>query len=105
MHSIGFMMKLKPGCQEEYKRRHDNLWPEMHAALRQHGINMAIFRREDELFVHVWVPSEESWIRLGKHPVAARWDAHMTDILEKDAQGGIQFNYIPLVFSVGQFAE
>ena len=33
-----FRMKLKPGTVEEYKRRHDELWPDLAAALKQAGI-------------------------------------------------------------------
>ena len=105
MQSIGFLMRLKPGCSEEYQKRHDNLWPEMHEALRDHNVSMAIFRHEDHLMVHVWVPSKESWTQLGELPVVVRWNAHMTDLLEADQRGGIQFNYVPLVFSFGQFSD
>jgi L-rhamnose mutarotase len=31
------VMKLLPGCQEEYKKRHDELWPEMETELKNHG--------------------------------------------------------------------
>ena len=32
-----FCMKVYPEKQEEYKKRHDELWPEMRTALREHG--------------------------------------------------------------------
>ena len=32
-------MKLKPGCEAEYRRRHDEIWPELAQALRQAGIS------------------------------------------------------------------
>lgn len=105
MESIGFLMRLRPGCRGEYQKRHENLWPEMHAALRDHNVSMVIFRYEDQLMVHIWVPTKESWTRIGEHPVVARWNAHMTDLLETDEHSGIQFNHIPLVFSFGQFAD
>lgn len=33
-----FCMKVYPEKQEEYKKRHDELWPEMRTALREHGV-------------------------------------------------------------------
>ena len=105
MESIGFFMRLKPGCSEEYQERHDKLWPEMRQVLSEHNVSMAIFRHEDLLMVHVWVPSKENWTHIGEDPVVARWNAHMTDLLETDEQGGIKFNSVPLVFSFGQFSN
>lgn len=29
MRSVSMAMELKPGCYEEYKKRHDELWPEL----------------------------------------------------------------------------
>ena len=103
MHSIGFIMRLRSGCSEDYQKRHDNLWPEMYQAMKNQGINMVIFRHGDLLIAHVWVPSKESWTQLGELPIVNRWNANMTDLLETDEKGGIQFKEIPLVFSFGQF--
>ena len=36
---IAFRMNLNPGQADEYKRRHDNLWPEMVAALHEAGVS------------------------------------------------------------------
>ena len=42
---------LKPGMKEEYKRRHDAIWPEMVALLKAAGIrNYTIWNVGDELF-------------------------------------------------------
>ena len=43
-----FTMKLKPGYQAEYKRRHDAIWPELSQALADAGISdYSIFLDED----------------------------------------------------------
>ena len=45
-----FTMKLKPGCTAEYKRRHDELWPELAQALRDAGVSdYSIFLDEQTL--------------------------------------------------------
>ena len=33
----GFKMKLYPGMEEEYERRHNLLWPEMQESIHNHG--------------------------------------------------------------------
>ena len=38
MQRVAFKMKLFKGCEDEYKRRHDALWPELESLLRQTGI-------------------------------------------------------------------
>ena len=50
MKAVGQALKLRPGCYDEYKKRHDELWPELADVMRSHGVNMAIYRFEDTLF-------------------------------------------------------
>ena len=38
MKRIGFKMKLNPGCAAEYKKRHDEIWPELRDLLSAHGV-------------------------------------------------------------------
>ena len=41
-------MFLKPGCKEEYKRRHANLFPELKRLLSESGVrNYSIYLDED----------------------------------------------------------
>ena len=46
MERIGFTMRLLPGQEAEYRRRHAAVWPEMLAALRAAGA------RDYTIFVH-----------------------------------------------------
>ena len=43
MPRVAFKMKLFKGCEEEYKRRHDELWPELEALLKEAGIRIIRF--------------------------------------------------------------
>ena len=48
MKRFGFKMFLKPGCQEEYARRHAELWPELAEQIRKAGVrNYSIFWDKD----------------------------------------------------------
>ena len=42
-----WVMRLKPGCEDEYKKRHDDLWPEMAEALRRGGCETSRFTGMD----------------------------------------------------------
>ncbi len=44
------------GCYDEYKKRHDDLWPELSEVMSQKGIDMVIYRHEDLLFVYGTAP-------------------------------------------------
>ena len=105
MKSIGLVLKLRPGCYDEYKKRHDELWPEMDVALKSFGISMVIYRHEDLLFVHEQAPTEESFKKMGAHPITPRWNKHMSEVLQTNAGGDLIFIVLPLAFSFGEFKQ
>ncbi|HUJ74747.1 MAG TPA: L-rhamnose mutarotase, partial [bacterium] len=48
MTRYAFKMKLKPGFAKEYKRRHDQIWPELSALLKESGVaDYSIFLDEE----------------------------------------------------------
>ncbi len=78
-------MKLLPGQTEEYKRRHDALWPELAELLHETGVsNYSIFLEEKTLvlFGVLDIDHPENLDDLPKHPVMQRWWAYMADIME-----------------------
>lgn len=88
MHRKAFKMKLKPGFQEEYKRRHDQIWPELETLLHQAGIrDYSIFLdpETDTLFAVQKTISNISSQNLGLHEIVSKWWAHMADIMEANA--------------------
>jgi len=82
MFSVGLILRLKPGAYNEYKRRHDELWPEMVEVMSSLKINMAIYHYEGLLFLFGTAPDEQSWQKLDKHPITPKWDEYMSEILE-----------------------
>ncbi len=85
MNRIAFKMQLHPGQTEEYKRRHDNLWPELSQLLSEAGISdYSIFLDEETLILFVILKIEDpTWLdRLPQHPVMQRWWAYMQDIMD-----------------------
>ena len=70
MERIGFVMRLLPGAEAEYRRRHAAVWPEMLAELQAAGArNYSIFLRGEDLFGYLEV---EDFERFRAHMAAAR---------------------------------
>ncbi|GAB2943523.1 L-rhamnose mutarotase [Hymenobacter coalescens] len=85
METLAFTMQLRPGTQAEYQRRHDDIWPELSAALRAAGIrDYSIFLDEasGRLFaVQKRLPGHAAEA-LPTLPVMQRWWAYMADLME-----------------------
>ncbi|WP_310588683.1 L-rhamnose mutarotase [Jiulongibacter sediminis] len=80
-------MKLFPGKEEEYKKRHDEIWPELSHLLKEHGISdYSIFLDEEtlSLFGVLSIEDETQMDELPKNPVMKRWWAYMADIMESN---------------------
>ena len=85
MEELAFTMQLKPGVAEEYQRRHDEIWPELTAALMEAGIrDYSIFLDEasGRLFgVQKRLPDHTADALPGL-PVMKRWWKYMADLME-----------------------
>ena len=78
------LMKLKPGCQEEYERRHNPIWPELQTVLKEHGVsNYSIFLdcRTDQLFGYAEIESKSLWEQIAQTEVCQRWWSYMKDLM------------------------
>ena len=85
MKRFGFKMKLKPGCREEYIRRHQAIWPELADLIKSGGVSdYSIFLDEETniLFGVQKVSGEQSSQEMGVQPVVARWWENMKDIMD-----------------------
>ncbi len=88
MKRLAFRMKVFPGMEEEYKRRHDAIWPELSDLLKSNGISSySIFLDDSDgsLFGVLNVENEVSMEALPQHPVMKKWWAYMQDIMETHA--------------------
>src|SRR5881392_435181 len=85
MVRTAFVMKLKPGFEAEYKRRHDHIWPELAEELRAAGISdYAIFwdPRTHYLFAVQKLADGHTSDRLRETAIVKKWWAYMKDIME-----------------------
>jgi L-rhamnose mutarotase len=85
-----FKMFLNPGQRDEYKRRHDAIWPELAALLKDAGAaNYSIWLdgESDVLFGYLERPAGHRMDDLPGHPAMQRWWAYMGDIMATSPDG------------------
>lgn len=85
MARIASKMKLFSGFEAEYKKRHDEIWPELSALLKETGISeYSIFldKETNTLFGVMEAADPKALENLPQHPVMKRWWEHMKDIME-----------------------
>ena len=78
-------MKLKPGVVAEYKRRHDEIWPELTAELRAAGVSdYSIFLDEETLtlFAVQKLGDDHTADSLPQSPIVRKWWAYMAPLME-----------------------
>lgn len=88
MYRVAFKMQLLAGYATEYRERHDVLWPELQALLKDAGITgYSIFLDEDTniLFAYLTVTDQKKLADLANEPVMKKWWLHMKDIMETHA--------------------
>jgi L-rhamnose mutarotase len=87
MERVAFKMKLFLGKEEEYKKRHDVLWPELEILLKETGVeDYSIFLDEETniLFGVLKIDKKMKLDELPAHPVMKKWWAYMKDIMESN---------------------
>lgn len=85
MVRVAFRMKLFPGQEAEYRRRHDALWPELQDLLKATGVSeYSIFLdpETNSLFGVLSISEPQRLDELPLHPVMQRWWTYMKDIMD-----------------------
>ena len=88
MERKAFKMFLLPGFEAEYKKRHDEIWPELVELLKSNGISeYHIYLNEQSLslFGILKITDPMKLDELPHHPVMKKWWAYMKDIMETNA--------------------
>lgn len=84
MEKFAFRMQLNPGCQAEYKKRHDEIWPELVTLLKDAGISDYSIHLDEETHCLVgvlWRTDDHTMAQLPEHEIMQLWWAHMADIM------------------------
>lgn len=80
-----FKMKLKPGCEAEYQRRHEALWPELSQAISEAGVSdYSIFLDEETLtlFAVQKLADGHTADALPSNPVVRKWWSYMAELMD-----------------------
>jgi L-rhamnose mutarotase len=96
MTQYAWVLEVRPGYEEEYKRRHDEIWPEMTDALREAGIrNYSIFRHGLTLFGYFETDDlEKTQKYLAESETNQRWSEWMDPIMKVDIDPTTDFPYL-----------
>lgn len=84
MPQYAWVLEIRSGCEDEYKRRHDEIWPDVVAETRNAGIhNYTIFRHDLTLIGYFETDNLEQSIKmLTEGEANRRWDAFMEPIMK-----------------------
>jgi L-rhamnose mutarotase len=85
MQRVAFTMRLFPGNEAEYEKRHDEIWPELVAELREGGISdFDIYLADDgvTLFATHLLPADAADSGQPGGPVQQRWWKMMAPLME-----------------------
>lgn len=80
-----FRMKLKKGFEEEYKRRHDEIWAELEKTISDAGIyDYSIFLDEETLtlFAFQKLSDDNTAGKLPDLPIVRKWWDYMADLMD-----------------------
>ncbi|WP_344615689.1 L-rhamnose mutarotase [Dactylosporangium salmoneum] len=82
MRRYCFTLQVKPERLEEYRRRHEHVWPDMLRALRDAGWrDYRLFLRDDGLLVGTLLAEDlaAAQAAMDATEVSARWEAQMAE--------------------------
>lgn len=92
-------MRLKPGSFAEYKRFHDEIWPELVAEIERSGIGqITIFENDEHLFLYSEIHHAKAWDRLWNSKVHDRWGVHMEPLMQFNSKGKVDARQFREIF-------
>ena len=85
MKRAAFKMQLKKGYEAEYKKRHDEIWPELEKEISKAGVSdYSIFVDEEtlSLFAIQKFSDDNTADNLPQTEIVKKWWAYMVDIMD-----------------------
>src|ERR1700721_1279479 len=101
MKRNAFLMKLKPGNEAEYKKRHDKIWPELHAELQKAGVSDYSIYLDPQtliLFAFQKLTDDNTAANLPQTAIVKKWWAYMADLMETNPDNSPKATPIAEVF-------
>jgi L-rhamnose mutarotase len=98
-----FVMSVNAGSEKEYEKRHSPIWPELQAALKEHGVhNYSIFLHPGtrQLFGYVEIEDEARWDAIARTAVCRKWWAYMKDVMPSNPDNSPKSHALREVFHI-----
>ena len=84
MKKFAFKMQINPGQRDEYKQRHDEIWPKLLEALSEAGVSDYSIHLDPDtniLFATMWRREDHGLDVLSQTDLMQKWWAYMADIM------------------------
>ena len=84
MERVCFSFEIRPGTEAEYKKRHDEIWPELVDAIKDAGFsNYSLFRRGTTIVAYAEMEPDAAtaFAKLGPHEANQRWSKWFEDVI------------------------
>lgn len=103
MGQVCFVLRIRPGTEAEYDRRHAEIWPELTRAIRDAGIRRySLFRRGTDVFAFADCEGDgrEAFRRLATGHVDAEWTRSMSHLIEVETDEAGELLYAQPVWEL-----
>jgi L-rhamnose mutarotase len=84
MERVCFTFELRPGTEDAYKRRHDEIWPDLVGAIQEAGLrNYSLFRRGSRVIAYAECHPDvaTAFGKIGATDVNRRWSEWFEDVI------------------------
>lgn len=102
---IAFRMRVHPGREAEYIERHNPIWPELDAVLREHGVlsySIYLDRETNDLLAYAEIEDEARWQAIAQTDVCQRWWQHMHPLMPCNPDNSPVVEELEEVFHIEQ---
>ena len=88
MERVAFVMRVREGEEEEYRRRHREVWPAVLADLERADVrSMSIFMADRQLILYMEVEEYAEAVRvLAQSPESERWEEYVAPIMQDESR-------------------
>jgi len=96
-------MKINPGQEAEYIARHNPIWPELEAALKEHGtLSYTIFldRVTHDLFAYAEIDNLERWQAIAQTDICRKWWEFMAPLMRSNPDSSPVVGELQEVFHI-----
>src|SRR5688572_28859071 len=100
-----FTMRLKPNAFAQYKKYHDEIWPELVREIEKSGIaQITTFANDPQLFLYSEIYDEKAWDKLWNSKIHDKWAKYMEPLMQFRADGKVDAGPLQEIFNLATAA-